>query len=100
MLKLIAEKLKQTDKPIFKVIFRNNHTRVVAFGLKKGMKLIDHQLPVCTKIILIKGEVEIDSKIEILNLKEFDTYTIPTKVIHQVKAHDDTIMLLILDFKE
>ena len=100
MLKIIAEQLHQSDKPIFKVLFRNNHTRIVGFGVKKGMKLVDHQLPVCTKIAIIEGCLVIDSKIEVITLHKFDTYTMPKKVIHQVRVLEDTIALLILDFNE
>lgn len=98
MLRTIADRLAHAKKPIIKVLFRNKNTRIVAFGLKKGMKLIDHQLPVATKIILLKGEMEIDSKIEIISLEEYQNYEIPPKVIHQVRAFEDTIALLILDF--
>ena len=46
MLHTIWDKISTTDRPIVKIIFRNENTRVVAFGLQKGMKLTDHQLPV------------------------------------------------------
>ena len=83
-----------------RVIFRNNNTRIVAIGLKKGMKLIDHRLPVTTKMILIKGQVIIDSKIEIITLTEYQQYEIPAKVIHQVRVEEDALALLFLDFSQ
>lgn len=98
MLRTIADRLATANKPIIKVLFRNKNTRIVAFGLRKGMKLVDHQLPVTTKIIILKGEMEIDSKIEVKLLEEFHEYEIPPKVIHQVRVHEDTIALLVLDF--
>ncbi len=99
MLHTIWDKISTTDRPIVKIIFRNENTRVVAFGLQKGMKLTDHQLPVYTKIIMMKGEIELESKIETVLLKEFDEYIIDPKVIHQVIANEDAMMLLILNFK-
>ncbi|WP_413533336.1 hypothetical protein [Empedobacter brevis] len=98
MLHHIWNQISESDKSIVKIIFRNDDTRVVAFGLKKGLKLIDHQLPVNAKILILKGEIEIDSKIEIVNLKEFDDYVLPPKVIHQVTALEDSMMLVILNF--
>ena len=100
MLHTIWDNIAETDRPIMKIIFRNNNTRVIAFGLKKGMKLTDHQLPVNTKIILMKGEVEIESKIETVTLSDFDEYEIAPKVIHQVTAKNDLMMLVILNFNE
>jgi len=55
-------------------------------------------LPVATKIILLKGVMEIDSKIEVIVLEEYQNYEIPPKVIHQVRVHEDAIALLVLDF--
>ena len=83
MLHAILDQISESEKPIIKIIFRNDDTRVVAFGLKKGLKLIDHQLPVNAKILMLKGEIEIDSKIEIVNLKEFDEYI--TKNLGDIK---------------
>lgn len=98
MLHTILDQISESEKPIIKIIFTNNSTRVVAFGLKEGLRLIDHQLPVNAKIIVLKGEIEIDSKIEIVHLKEFDEYIIPPKVIHQVISKKDSMMLVILNF--
>ncbi len=100
MLHAILDQISESEKPIIKIIFRNDDTRVVAFGLKKGLKLIDHQLPVNAKILMLKGEIEIDSKIEIVNLKEFDEYILPPKVIHQVTSLQDSMMLVILNFSD
>ena len=49
---------------------------------------------------MLKGEIEIDSKIEIVNLKEFDEYILPPKVIHQVTSLQDSMMLVILNFSD
>ncbi|HEY4540660.1 MAG TPA: hypothetical protein VIG94_11720 [Faecalibacter sp.] len=100
MLKSIIDNLSTCEKPLMRVIFRNNTTRIVAIGLKKGMKLVDHRLPVITKMILIKGQVIIDSKIEIVTLTEYQQYEIPAKVIHQVKVEEDALALLFLDFSQ
>lgn len=98
MLRTLADRLVTAKKPIIKVLFRNKNTRIVALGMKTGMKLVDHQLPVATKIILLKGKMEIDSKIEVIVLEEYQHYEIPPKVIHQVRVYEDAIALLILDF--
>ncbi len=37
--------ISESEKPIIKIIFRNDDARVVAFRLKKGLKLMDHKLP-------------------------------------------------------
>lgn len=100
MLHAILDHISESDKPIIKIIFRNDNTRVVAFGLKKGLRLIDHQLPVDARILILKGKIEIDSKIEIVHLKEFDEYIIPPKVIHQVTSLQDSMMMVILNFNE
>ncbi|GEM53532.1 hypothetical protein [Empedobacter brevis] len=100
MLHAIVDQISKLEKPIIKIIFRNDNTRVVAFGLKEGLKLIDHQLPVDAKIMMLKGEIEIDSKIEVVNLKTYDEYEIPRKVIHQVTSKQDAMMLVILNFSE
>lgn len=95
--KMIAE-IPTCKKPILRVIFRNSCTRIAALGLKKGMRLIDHQLPVDTKIIMLEGNIEIDSKIEVVILNKFDEYDIPRKVIHQVRANENSLLLITLNF--
>ena len=98
MLNKIYSEIATCKKPILRVIFRNSCTRIAALGLKKGMRLIDHQLPVDTKIIILEGEIEIDSKIEVVNLTKLNEYEIPRKVIHQVRAKEDALLLITLNF--
>lgn len=98
MLNKILSDIPTCKNPIIRVIFRNSCTRIAAIGLKKGMKLTDHQLPVNTKIIILEGNIEIDSKIEIVELFKFNEYEIPQKVIHQVRAKEDSLILIALDF--
>ncbi|MBF0596289.1 cupin domain-containing protein [Faecalibacter rhinopitheci] len=98
MLNNIIKQLDTCNKPILHVIFRNNNTRIAALGLRKGQKLIDHQLPVAAKIILLEGKIEIDSKIEIVVLEKFNEYEIPKKVIHQVRTIENALALIVLDF--
>ena len=95
--KIIAD-IPTAKRPILRVIFRNSCTRIAALGLKKGMRLIDHQLPVNTKIIMLEGKIEIDSKIEVVVLEKYNEYEIPQKVIHQVRAKEDSLLLIALNF--
>lgn len=98
MLHTILDNIELNDKPIVKILFRNKDTRVVVVGLKKGIKMIDHQLPAQARLIMMKGSIHIDSKIEEVDLNEFDEYIIPPKVIHQVYAEEDAMIFIILDF--
>lgn len=99
MLNTIFSEIEVSDKPILRIIFRNNVTRIAIIGLKKGMRLVDHQLPVDARIIMLEGEIEIDSKIEIINLKKFNEYEIPRKVIHQVRTNENAMLMIILNFE-
>jgi hypothetical protein len=98
MLNKMLSQLETCKRPMLHVIFRNSITRIAALGLKKGMKLVDHQLPVDTKIIILEGEIEIDSKIEVVTLTKFNEYNIPPKVIHQVRARENSLILITLNF--
>lgn len=99
MLNTIFSQIEESTKPILRVIFRNNVTRIAIIGLKKGMRLVDHQLPVDARIIMLEGEIEIDSKIEIITLKKFNEYEIPRKVIHQVRTNENAMLMIILNFE-
>ncbi len=96
MLKEVAEKLKNSNTPVMQKIHTNNGTKLIAFGLKKGVALAEHTAPSKAKIIMVQGEVDFNMKQESYRLATLDTYDIPLKEKHAVVGVEDAIFLLLL----
>lgn len=97
MLKDLIEKLPNSDKPLTKVLLKNENTKVIAVGLKKGVVLNDHKAPGATKLIVVKGEVKYTTAHKEIMLRLFEEYDIPLDEIHRVEGLQDSLFLLLVN---
>lgn len=97
MLKDLIEKLPNSDKPLTKVLLKNENTKVIAVGLKKGVVLNDHKAPGATKLIVVKGEIKYTTVQNEIVLRLFDEYDIPLEEIHRVEGLQDSLFLLLVN---
>ena len=96
MLVAIAEKLKDSDKPIVEKIYNERGTKLIAVGLKKGVELAEHTAPSKAKLIMVQGEVDFNMKNESFRFAALDTYDIPLNVKHTVVGVEDAVFVLLL----
>lgn len=97
MLKDILEKLPHSDKPLTTLLLKNENTKVIAVGLKKGVVLNNHKAPGTTKLIVVKGEVKYTTAHKEIVLQLFDEYDIPLEEIHRVEGLQDSLFLLLVN---
>lgn len=91
----IEEAIKTADKPVIKVLYKTEHTKVIAVGLGRSVKLNDHKTNVSTQLLVLKGCISYSENKKMVTLNRFDQYEIPLDVIHAVQAYEDSIFLLI-----
>lgn len=97
MLKDLIEKLPHSDKPLTTILLKNENTKVIAVGLKKGVMLNDHKAPGATKLIVVKGEIKYTTAHKEIVLQLFDEYDIPLEEIHRVEGLQDSVFMLLVD---
>lgn len=91
---VIKDQLKKADHPIAKSFHTGDHFKVLLFGFKKGMKLIDHTAHHPTKLLVLEGEIIYHKPRKDIRLKQFDEIDIPAEIDHSVAALEDSIVLL------
>ena len=97
MISEIFNELKKSEKPVVKVFFKNESTKIIAIGLKKGVELADHSAPNLAKILVIKGNISYISHQTNIVLNHLDSFDIPLKEVHKVIGNENSIFLLILN---
>jgi quercetin dioxygenase-like cupin family protein len=96
MITEIEKELANSDKPIVKIFFKNEGSKIVAIGLKKGVELANHTAPNFAKILVIKGAVNYISDNSNIVLNCLESFDIPLKEVHKVIGIESSIFLLIL----
>ena len=100
MLTEVAHSLKTSDRPIIKKILDKNGTKIMAIGLGRGVELAEHVAPCKARLLVIKGEIDFNTKTESKRFACYESFDIPMDVKHSVVAWDDAIFLLFLNEKK
>ncbi len=90
----IAEQIKFSENPVAKSFHTTSDFKVLIFGFKKGMKIVEHKAYHPTKLLVITGELMYHEGKESKKLKQFDEVFIPTEVSHSLSALEDSLLLL------
>ncbi|MAZ28083.1 MAG: hypothetical protein CL868_13535 [Cytophagaceae bacterium] len=93
----LAENLKLSNHPVIKKIHDENGTKIMAIGLKRGVELAEHVAPCKARLLVIKGEIDFNTKTESKRFACYESYDIPMNVKHSVVAWNDAIFLLFLN---
>jgi len=97
MISEIFNELEKSEKPVAKVFFKNENTKIIAIGLKKGIELANHTAPNLAKILVIKGSINYVSHQTNIVLNHLDSFDISLKEVHKVIGNENSIFLLILN---
>lgn len=100
MITEVAQNLKISDRPVMKKILDENGTKIMAIGLRRGVELSEQVAPCKAKLLVIKGEIDFNTKTESIRFARYESYDIPKNVKHSVVAWDDAIFLLFLNEKK
>lgn len=96
----VAQSLKTSDRPIIKKILEENGIKIMAIGLGRGVELAEHVAPCKARLLVIKGEIDFNTKTESKRFACYESFDIPMDVKHSVVAWDDAIFLLFLNKKK
>lgn len=89
----IKKQLETSENPVAKPFHIGEHFKVLIFGFKKGMKMVDHKAHHPTKIMVMEGDVIYHQKGKDIRLKLHDEIDIPAEVTHSVAALEDSLIL-------
>lgn len=91
----IKEGLLQSEHPVARFFYKHDGCRILAIGFLTGMILKDHKTPYHSKLVVLEGEVTYHEGDQTYYLQQYAEQDIPPLVIHQVKAIEDSLCLLI-----
>ncbi len=90
----IKSQLESATAPIIKIIHKNDHFKVIAMGLTKGITLKEHKTPLPAKLTVLEGSVRFKTADKNQVLEKFHELEIPVNVMHSVEALEDSLCLL------
>ncbi|CAN5389270.1 hypothetical protein BH23BAC3_BH23BAC3_33850 [soil metagenome] len=93
-IKEIRKQLETSDKPIAKSFHIGEKFKVLLFGFKKGMKLVDHKAKHPTKLLVLEGDLIYHKEKQDIRLKQYDEVDIPANLNHSLGALKDSLVLL------
>lgn len=96
MITEVVENLKLSRDPFIKKIHEENGIQIMAIGLTRGVQLGEHAIPYKAKLLVIKGEIDINTIGQSRRYACFESHVIPKNVRYNVIAWDDAIILLFL----
>ncbi len=92
----ILEEIKNSSKPVTKIIRKTADFKVFAIGLNTGVALKNHKAPGRTKLIVIEGRIDYNTSNKTITLHKFDEFEIPLKETHEVTAHEPSVFILVV----
>ncbi|AFU69483.1 hypothetical protein P700755_002751 [Psychroflexus torquis ATCC 700755] len=95
-MKEIAEKLKVSDQPVIKTIYKGRDMTIIAIGLGRGVESAEHLAPSKTKLMVVQGEINFNTETESRRYACFESYDIPMNLRYSLEAWEDALVLLFL----
>jgi len=92
----IAEALATSNEPLVKQIYNRAGKKLLGIGLRSGVELPEQVAPAQTKVIVIKGEIDVNMATQSFRLERFDSFDMPLNVAHTIVGVYDAIFLLLL----
>lgn len=83
-----------SDKPVIKPIYQADHSSMLAIGMKTGVVLPEHTISSRAKLMVVKGEIDINTVDQSIRLAVPDSLEIPKDIAHSVEAYNDALFLL------
>ena len=87
----IAWKIDNQDT---KTIFRNPSMKIVLVGLHSGAKILPHRSEGVISFLILEGRVKIRTERETVDLSEGQLLTLHEKIMHEVRAMDESFVLV------
>ncbi len=92
----IADVLASSDQPLVKQIYDKAGKKLLAIGLRHGVELPAHSTSTKAKLMVVQGEIDLNTNTNSFRLERFDSFDIPTNVKHSVVGVFDAIFLLLV----
>lgn len=87
----IAWKLGTQDS---KTLLRNPSMKISLIGLHAGAKIMPHQSEGVLNFVILEGKIKIRTEKETLNLNEGELLTLHEKIMYEVRAMEESFVLL------
>jgi len=84
------------DGTLSKVLYKNDHIRVVVFGFDADQELTDHTASMPAIIQVISGKARLTLGADIVEAEQGSWTYLPAGLTHAVYALEPTVMLLTL----
>jgi len=96
VLNKIAEALKTSNEPLITQIYDKAGKKLLAIGLRHGVALPEHVTIAKAKLMVVQGEIDLNTDTHSFRLERFDSFEIPTDLKHTVVGVFDAVFLLLL----
>ena len=97
---VIADVAAEVEIPengtLSRVLFKDDHLRLVAFGFDAGQELTDHTAGVPVTLHLVRGLMEVDLDGDVSTIGPEAWVHIPAGMTHAVRALEPSVMVLAL----
>ncbi len=84
------------DGTLSRVLYKDEHVRLVVFGFDRGQELTDHTAGVPVIVHVVKGLIELTVGDQTSEMGPTSWAQIPAGVAHAVRAVEPTVMVLTL----
>lgn len=92
----ISEVLPKSHEPLIKQIYDKAGYTLLAIGLRRGIELPKYAVPSKAKLMVVQGEIDLNTATHSYRLECFDTFDIPIDVEHSIVGVFDAIFLLLV----
>lgn len=76
-------------------IVKSEQTQLLSLGFVKGQILAKHKTNIPAFLLVVEGSVDFMTDDAVVTLHKGDVHTVPVNVVHEVKAHEKSVCLLL-----
>ncbi|MDX1271343.1 hypothetical protein [Bizionia paragorgiae] len=91
----IAQGLEHSEQVVFKDLFRSENSKLTAVCLNRDVALPKSIAFTKTKIVVVKGEIDVNMEHFSYRLAMFDTFNMPLEETYSIQAYNDAIYLVL-----
>ena len=92
----MAEAITFSNEPLIKQIYDKSGKKLLAIGLRHGVTLPEDVARAKAKLMVVQGEIDVNTATHSFRLERFDSFDIPKDVKHTIVGVFDAVFLLLL----
>lgn len=96
VLNQIESALVTSEQPVIEQIYDLASKKLLVIGLRNGLALAEQWYDGQAKVMVVKGEIDLNTATHSYRLERFDTFDIPANMLHTIVGMYDAIFLLLI----